>query len=43
MRSAAPVAFAFVMLAALIAGNAQQSALQMHELASMAPFRLGGM
>jgi quercetin dioxygenase-like cupin family protein len=43
MRSAAPVVFAFVMLVTLVAGSAQQGALQIHDLAAMAPFPLGRM
>ena len=43
MHSAAPVAFAFVMLVSLAAGSAQQSAVQVHDLAAMTPFPLGRM
>ena len=43
MRSAASIIVGFVLVAGLVDGGAQQSAVQVHDLAAMTPFRLGGM
>ena len=43
MRSAAPIAVAFVTLVTLVSGTTQQDALQIYDLAAMTPFPLGRM